>query len=234
MGTENLDGFMRALTRNHRVVLLGGLAVIAHGLSRATKDADIWLEPLDSPEEWARALSEVVAAFPQTSIATLPRWMPIRTTAEIARAAAEIGMVRVLGLECALDVFRRPNEIEESAFDEVWGRATLKDDGVFLPDALDLLVSKQDTQRDSDQEDIHFLESKVRRELGARLAVATPEEAAAIFARYVDHVVCERALANPLPEVRAQALALLTELADSGDWFARDVLAKGTDAPSVD
>ncbi|HEV7406536.1 MAG TPA: hypothetical protein VGO11_26530 [Chthoniobacteraceae bacterium] len=136
-------------------------------------------------------------------------------------------MVRVLGLECPLDVFRRPNEIEESAFDEVWKRATLKDDGVYLPDAIDLLLSKQDTARDHDFEDIHFLEAKIRRNLGDQLAVATPEEAAAIFARYVDHVVCERALTNPHPEVQAQAGALLTELAESGDWFARDVLARG-------
>jgi hypothetical protein len=227
MGTENLDAFLRKLTRTRRVILLGGLAVIAHGLSRATKDADVWLEPLDSPEDWARALLEVVSAFPETSVARLPHWASIRTGGEIAQAADEIGMVRVLGLECPLDVFRRPNEIEESAFDEVWKRATLKEDGVFLPDAVDLLVSKQDTARDRDQEDLHFLESKIRRDLGARLAVATPEEAAAIFARYVDHVVCERALANPHPEVKAQARALLAELAASGDWFARDVLAKG-------
>jgi hypothetical protein len=227
MGTEVLDSFLRELTRRRRVVLLGGLAVIAHGFSRTTKDADVWLEPLESPEAWATALGEVVSAFPGTMLARLPHWMPIRTTAEIAETAEDIGMVRVLGLECPLDVFRRPNEIEENAFDEVWGRATLKDDGVFLPDAIDLLVSKQETQRDRDSEDIHFLEAKIRRELGERLVAATPEEAAAIFARYVDHVVCERALANPHPAVQAQARALLAELAESGDWFARDVLARG-------
>ena len=227
MGTENLDAFLWALTRTRRVVLLGGLAVIAHGLSRATKDADIWLDPMPSPEEWADALLAVVSVFPRTTLARLPHWTPIRTSAEIALAADEIGMVRLLGLECPLDVFRRPNEIEESAFDEVWKRATPKEDGVFLPDIVDLLLSKQDTARDRDQEDVHFLESKIRTEFGARLAVATPEEAAAIFARYVDHVVCERALANPHPEVQAQARALLTELSESGDWFARDVLAKG-------
>lgn len=72
-----------------------------------------------------------------------------------------------------------------------------------------------------------FLELEIRRELGPRLAAAMPEEEAAIFARYVDHVVCERALANPHPAVQAQARALLAELAESGDWFARDVLARG-------
>jgi hypothetical protein len=226
MGTPALDSFLLTLTRRHRVVLLGGLAVIAHGLTRATKDADVWLEPMASPQQWAEALADVVGSFPGLRIAKLPHWMPIEVTEEIAQAADEIGMVRVLGLECPLDVFRRPNEIEESAFEEIWSRATIKEDGVYLPDAIDLLLSKQDTERDSDQADIHFLESKIRRELGARLATGTLEEADAIFARYVDHAICERALANPAPAVRERARELLTELADGGDWFARDVLAQ--------
>lgn len=229
MGAPDLDAFLLRFTQRHRVILLGGLAVIAHGLSRATKDADVWLEPMESPEAWSRALADIVWSDPRTSLARLPHWTPISTIQELAQAADEIGMVRVLGLECPLDVFRRPNEIEEDAFDEMWSRATLKDDGVYLPDAVDLLLSKQSTERHRDQEDIHFLESKIRADLGARLATATRTEAEAIFARYVDHVVCERALANPDAAVREQAKALLAELAAEGDWFARDVLA-GLDA----
>jgi hypothetical protein len=33
--------FVEHLAESHRVAMLGGLAVIAHGLSRHTKDADI-------------------------------------------------------------------------------------------------------------------------------------------------------------------------------------------------
>lgn len=33
------------LARKHRVVMLGGLAVIGHGLSRLTYDSDVWLDP---------------------------------------------------------------------------------------------------------------------------------------------------------------------------------------------
>lgn len=33
------------------MLLIGGLAVIAHGLSRPTKDADVWLERFDSAEQ---------------------------------------------------------------------------------------------------------------------------------------------------------------------------------------
>lgn len=39
-----VETFIDRLTATHRVVVLGGLAVIAHGYSRHTKDADIWLE----------------------------------------------------------------------------------------------------------------------------------------------------------------------------------------------
>ena len=56
MGAPELDAFIRRLTGGHRVLLLGGLAVIAHGLARATKDADVWLDPLASAELWACAL----------------------------------------------------------------------------------------------------------------------------------------------------------------------------------
>jgi len=231
MGAPELDAFVLWLTQRHRVILLGGLAVIAHGLSRATKDADVWLEPMASREAWAHAVAEAVATFPRTRLARLPHWTAIQSEAEIAQTADEIGMVRVLGLECPLDIFRRPNEIEEDAFDEMWQRATRKDDGVFLPDAVDLLLSKQDTGRHSDQADIHFLESKIRGEFGARLSVATPEEAEAIFARYVDHAVCESALANPHAAVRERAKALLAELMESGDWFARDILARLAGGP---
>jgi hypothetical protein len=34
--------FIRRLADLHRVILLGGMAVIAHGRSRHTKDFDIW------------------------------------------------------------------------------------------------------------------------------------------------------------------------------------------------
>ena len=37
------------LAGKRRTVLLGGMAVILHGLSRNTKDYDIWLDPL--PDE---------------------------------------------------------------------------------------------------------------------------------------------------------------------------------------
>jgi len=225
MGSPRLDAFLRALTARHRVLLLGGLAVIAHGLSRATKDADVWLDPLDSSVDWAAAVQDVASQFPETALATLPGWRRLASLTELAAAADEIGMVRVLGLECPLDIFRRPNELDEAAFDEVWGRSTMKEDGVRLPEPLDVLQSKLETGRDSDCADLAFLESKVRGSFGDRLATATLEEARHLFARYTDHVVARRALANPNPAVQLLAREILEELAAQGDPFSRDLLA---------
>ena len=226
MGASRLDGFLRRLTSERRVLLLGGLAVIAHGLPRATKDADVWLEPMSSASEWADAVAAAWADFPELCLARLPHWTPLATREEIAVAAEETGIVRVLGLECPLDVFRKPNEIEMDDFEMMWARSTLKEDGVHLLDAADLLLSKEDTGRDHDIADLRFLESKVRADFGGRLTGCTLNEARALFARYADHIVCARALANPDPAVQALAREQLTELAAQGDWFSRDVLAR--------
>ena len=54
MGTSTRE-FISALTERHRVIVIGGLAVIAHGFNRPTKDADVWLDPMETPEAWAEA-----------------------------------------------------------------------------------------------------------------------------------------------------------------------------------
>ena len=48
-----VEKFLESLTENFRIILLGGLAVVAHGLPRTTKDADIWLEPVEF-EQWIK------------------------------------------------------------------------------------------------------------------------------------------------------------------------------------
>jgi hypothetical protein len=47
----NADAFTHALARDHRVILLGGMAIITFGHSRKTKDVDVWLEPLSTPAD---------------------------------------------------------------------------------------------------------------------------------------------------------------------------------------
>lgn len=224
MGTKNqVAQLIRALAAEQRVLVIGGLAVIAHGMSRATKDADIWLDPMESPECWGSALLQVTSRFQGVSVLGLPGWHRV-SPAELPAEIDETGMVRLGGLDCPLDVFRRPNQFGEEEFEEVWQRAHPSEDGTRLPDPLDLLVSKAETERSRDLEDTFFLEALVRRQFGERLRTATPEEVRALFARYADHAVCEQALQNPHPEVRELALELLREFAEAGDPFARDLL----------
>ena len=223
-----LQQFLARVATRQRVVVLGGLAVIAHGYSRPTKDGDAWLEPLASPEAWAEDLEKVLGEFPDVTLWSLAERRTLAPT-EIAATITQDGVLRVSGLAADLDLFRKPNGLECEQFETVWQHATAWADEVRVMDPIDLILTKDATGREQDAQDVFYLELKIRSDLGARLAVATPEEAEAIFARYVDHAICERALANPHAAVRERAKALLAELAESGDWFARDILAQLTD-----
>lgn len=90
--------FIEALASQHRVLVIGGLAVIAHGFNRPTKDAGVWLEPLNSASEWAEALGKVCDLFSGLSLHTLPGWR------EIAGAQIALGNpaqeVRDYAVEC--------------------------------------------------------------------------------------------------------------------------------------
>lgn len=232
MGTQGpeLDRFVRRLSCEARVLVLGGLAVIAHGLSRATKDADVWMEPFADGREWAERLFVVVADFPAVKITTLPGWRLVGR-GELPQVVEEIGLVRILGLECPLDIFRRPNNLGPEDFESAFGRAIPSEDGTWLPDPIDLLVTKEDTARDSDRADITFLEGKVRGDFCSRLSHATLAEAESLLGRYSDHAVLDAALKNPDRAVQSLALGQLRELAETGDPFARDMLReRGIDA----
>ena len=220
---RTVQDFIDEMTPRHRVVILGGVAVIAHGYSRHTQDADIWLEPLASPEEWAEIILATCAKLPGTTIHRLPGWVEVSGW-EVATAADETGMVRIRGLNCPLDIFRRPNEFKELAFEDVVSRAKLNADGTLLPDALDLIQSKLDTDRDKDLRDIAHLESVVRADYKKRLPSVTVEEAQAMLGRYSEWQVLEAALTNPSPGVRELAMAHLREFAAAGDPFSLAIL----------
>ena len=77
------------LANRRRVVLLGGMAVILHGLSRSTKDYDIWLDPLPEPEVWALEIKELMAVEPTFQAQRIDpvfsgNWLPV-SRADIAR-----------------------------------------------------------------------------------------------------------------------------------------------------
>ena len=115
MGTK-ADDFIRRLASTHRVVTIGGLAVIAHGRNRSTKDADVWLEPFSSPREWAHRLCLFCEKFPGLTLHGLPGWK-LLTRENLAESVDETGMIRINGLGFPLDIFRRPNEFEADDFD---------------------------------------------------------------------------------------------------------------------
>ena len=52
------------LATKRRIVLLGGMAMILHGLSRNTKDYDIWLDPLPDAQTWAAAIQRLLTREP--------------------------------------------------------------------------------------------------------------------------------------------------------------------------
>lgn len=137
--------FITALTESHDVIVIAGLAVIAHGFNRPTKDAAVWLDPGESSEVWAKVIESTWQRFPDLSIHTLPGWRQVAGV-EIAVAAAEVGMVRINGLDCPLDIFRRPNEFLEESFGEVLSRSTRNADGTWLPDPIDLAISSLPTE----------------------------------------------------------------------------------------
>lgn len=223
------DRFIRPLTRNHRVVVLGGLAVIAHGYSRSTYDGDVWLDPMSDSVEWCAVLEKACEEFGGLVLQRLPGWVPVAGS-ELVAAVEETGMIRIHGLDCPLDVFRKPNEFELEEFDGVCARAVPRSDGTLLPDPLDLIQSKLDTGRDKDRQDIMHLESVVRADYKKRLPLATLEEAGKLLGRYSEWEVLRAALENPLPEVRELAMSHLREFAAAGDPFSQAIL-EGRELP---
>ena len=218
------DDIVRRLAESYRVVTLGGVAVITHGLSRNTHDLDVWLDPMESPDFWCSAVLSAVAESPGLSVIDIGSFSPVEK-AEFPGIIEHDGVVRISGLDRPLDIFRRPNEMEVSGFEDVWNRATPQEDGTRLPDVVDLLITKQDTGRAKDTYDIQFLEGKAEEMYLAHLPQATPDEALEMLARFLNPKVADAAARHADPRVREAGLRFLRELAAEGDPFARDLLA---------
>jgi hypothetical protein len=218
------DDLIRQLASEFRVMTLGGAAVIAHGLNRNTYDADIWVEPFVSPGQWAKRLAPLLYMDVYKPIA-IGSWQPIEKAA-LADVMERDGVLRMMGLERPLDIFRRPNELNTAEFDEIWERGILLDDGTRLLEAVDLLASKQETGREKDTQDILFLEAKIEREYSAKLPGVDENTATEMLNRFLTPAVAEVALAHPSIKVRELAMRFLHELADEGNPFAVDILRR--------
>jgi hypothetical protein len=215
------DDLTQVLVRHFRVLALGGVAVIAHGFGRNTHHADIWVD-MASAEDWAKAIGVFLYAKRHHPTA-IGSWQPVNQ-ADLANIIALDGVVRIKGLDRPLDIFRAPNEIEITSFDEVWERALPLEDGTRLPDVVDLLLSKQDTGRDKDLQDIAFLEAKAEREYLEKLPQADEATARHMLDRFLTPKVAEAALSHPSVAVRELGLRFLHELAAEGNPFAADIL----------
>lgn len=226
MGTQTKsDQIIQRLAAEFRVMTLGGVAVIASGLSRNTFDADIWVEPMDSADRWAKGVARLVYDAGTAEAVTIGSWDTISRD-ELAAVIERDGAIRINGLERPLDILRNPNQLEMSLFDEIWQRAQPMDDGTRLPDPIDLLVSKQETGRERDQTDIIFLEGKIQADYLARLPKASRDEAVRMLERFLTPRVAEAALAHSDQAVRDLGRRFLHELAEEGDPFAAEILRK--------
>jgi hypothetical protein len=212
------------LAKEHRILMLGGLAVISHGHSRPTFDGDIWLDPTLPLDQWSAAIFTLKTQFPKLRFLAIGSWQVIQES-RFNEVIERDGVFRMMGASQPLDIFRAPNELPIEEFEEVWSRATSLDDGTRLPDVIDLLVSKQDTGRDKDIQDIAFLEAKAEREYREKLPGASEQDAARMLERFLTPKVAELALQHPGAKVRAMALQFLREMADEGNPYARDILA---------
>lgn len=216
--------FIRRLAETHRVILLGGMAVIAHGRSRHTKDFDIWLEPFDTPEIWAGHLVTILQEFPESYVWSLAQRRKLEHT-EIADEIDQFGVLRIDGFDLPVDIFRKPNEFTAEEFELVWQESTVMEDKVALPNELHLYVTKINTGRQHDLDDIAFLESRVKTSFRERLPVCDFAEAKSMLDRFLDPEVLKYAQTNPHPEVRELALKYLREFEAEGDPYSRDILA---------
>lgn len=216
--------FLCRLAEKHRVILLGGMAVIAYGFSRRTKDYDVWLEPFADCNQWARNLLSVTAEYPEAYLWSLAQKRRLEPD-EAAHEVEDFGVLRIGGLNLPVDVFRKPNELEAEDFDRVWAASSKLEEGFALPHELDLYVTKANTGREHDFKDQLFLEGRVKKKFQQRLPVCDLAEAKDMLDRFLDPEVLGHGLDNPDSAVRELMLGYLRELEAEGDPYSRDILA---------
>jgi len=215
------------LASKRRTVLLGGMAVILHGLSRNTKDYDIWLDPLPDAQAWAAAIQQLLTREPSWQaqrISAFGGWIPI-SVANVPAVGTEDRLIRIAGAERPIDVFFVPNEFEAGDFEGVWERGTSIDPGVRLIEAIDLIVTKQLTDRPHDETDIRFLTNKIEAQYRSRLRTCSEAEAVSMLDRFATPEIAAFAVRESKEDsIRAVGWRILHEMRDSGDPFAEELI----------
>lgn len=220
---QTASSFIEHLATKGRLLLMGGMAVIAHGLSRSTRDVDVWLDPLETSERWSALLLAAKGSFPLARLYDL-RGKRVIADTEAAMCAHRDGVVRIQGLDRPVDAFRIPNNLDAEDFDPCWMHASASMGPVRVMDEIDLLVTKESTNRDQDAADVAFLERRIRTRLTPLVRNCDAKTADAIFTRYADNEICKAALENPDQGVREQAIEMLRHLSRSGDPAAPGIL----------
>ncbi|MDZ4788141.1 MAG: hypothetical protein SH807_04295 [Blastochloris sp.] len=212
-----------ALAQKSRVLILGGAAVIFHGLNRSTRDIDFWIDP----QRWVLAIEELLQTYPVITATylddTTGQWESI-SKGNISYVPTKGRLLRLNGCNKPIDIFYQPNELTIEEFDVIWNRAVPLKNGVRALDIIDLITTKQLTQRPHDETDIAFLESKLEEELCSKLPVESYDYAAAQFQRFRSATTAFSATKNKCEEVRELGLSILNELASNGDPFAQEYL----------
>jgi hypothetical protein len=215
------------LASKRRTVLLGGLAVILHGLSRNTKDYDVWLDPLPDVQSWAAPIQQLLTREPSLQarrISAFEGWKPV-IVGDVPLVGAEDRLIRIVGNERPIDVFYIPNELEAADFEGVWVRGMPIEHGLRLIEAIDLIVTKQLTDRPQDETDIRFLTSKIEAQYRERLKTCSEAEAVSMLARFATPEIAAIAVRESKEDsIRALGWRILYEMRENGDPFAAEFM----------
>lgn len=217
---------IKRLAKQNRVLVLGGIAVIAHGLPRATQDVDVWVDPLHDTHAWATALRRVLEFEGLTAAHVVGEggiFAAIKP-AEIERVVAEDHFVRLLGANRPIDVFRMPRNFEAGDFNQVWQRARPLRDGTRVPDEIDIILTKINTGRPHDEADTRYLESKVVASYQEQLKHCPFEEARRLLDRFATpEIVAFAATEAQDPRVREISEGILLQMIGAGDPYASEL-----------
>jgi len=147
---EDLVRICRSLNdEGVRYLLIGGFAVILHGLVRTTKDIDLLIDP---SEENIRRLKRALATLPDNAVALV--------------ADDDVGKYRVVRVadEVVIDLMAEACGISyEEALAQGVENRQLSD--VTIPIVKkEVLIRMKDTLRDSDRSDVGFLRGLIEEE----------------------------------------------------------------------
>ncbi len=147
---EDLAAVCRSLNREGvRYLLIGGFAVILHGLVRTTKDIDILLDP---SEENIRRVKRALASLPDNAVALI--------------ADDEVGKYQVVRVadEIVIDLMAQACGVTYAEAVADGAESRMLGD-VSIPVAKrEVLIRTKNTLRDSDRSDVGFLRRQIEEE----------------------------------------------------------------------